>query len=397
MEAACSLSAPTSILPPPMIKRLASLCALMFFIISLGRGYAHQVDSVELEFLRPEGKWRLQGLLDIAYMMPETRGVEGAPPLFRDEVMDASEQEQRRIVQTAENTMRKLLSLRCNGKELEWTIRFPDFETLPPILPPESGEWALMRATIDAPARPGPGKLEIFWRDDLESELIVIIEEGENLGLLSIGSGMSAVVLELNAPAEGDSVIQSATPSASAQSESWIISGFRHVIPTGLDHLLFIFGLFLLAPRWKPLMGQSLVFTVAHSITLALAIFGFIALPQKLIEILIAASIAWIGIENLLMKTLKPSRLFLVFGFGLLHGMGFANVLREKLGDLTGSRIALPLVSFNAGVELAQLTVLAVSFLILLPLKKWTDQFRTVGSVFVALAGLFWMFERIFS
>ncbi len=89
------------------------------------------------------------------------------------------------------------------------------------------------------------------------------------------------------------------------------------------------------------------------------------------------------------MKKLKPSRLYLVFGFGLLHGMGFASVLREKLGDLSGGQIALPLVSFNVGVELAQITVLAVSFLILWPLRKWTSQFQAIGSILVAIAGLF--------
>ena len=151
----------------------------------------------------------------------------------------------------------------------------------------------------------------------------------------------------------------------------------------------------MLAPRWKPLLGQSLLFTLAHSITLALAIFGVIALPSRLVEILIAASIAWIGIENLLVRKLKPSRLFIVFGFGLLHGMGFASVLREKLGDLSGKQLALPLVGFNVGVELAQITVLAAAFLILWPLRKWTGKVQVIGSVLVALAGIFWMFERI--
>ncbi|MBG7608088.1 MAG: HupE/UreJ family protein [Verrucomicrobia bacterium] len=371
--------------------------AFVFFIASLASASAHQVDSVELEFLRTDGKWKLEGLLDIAYMLPESRGVEGAPPLFRDAVMNAPQAEHDRIVKEAENTMRKLLSLKYNGEELKWDIRFPNFETEPLILPPETGNWALMDVEITVDERSGPGKLEAFWHDDQESELIVIIEEGDHLGLLSISSGMSDKILELEAPKVGETTSVANTPSRVAQSESWIISGYRHVIPLGLDHLLFIFGLFLLAPRWKPLMGQSLLFTVAHSLTLALAIFGIISLPSLLIEILIAASIAWIGIENLLMKELKPSRLFLVFGFGLLHGMGFASVLREKLGDLSGKQIALPLVSFNVGVELAQITVLVISFLILWPVRKWTKQFQTAGSIFVALAGLFWMGERILS
>ena len=252
-----------------------------------------------------------------------------------------------------------------------------------------------MRTVIATTARPGPGKLEVFWNDNLASELIVIIEEGENLGLLSISSGMSETVLSLGTPTQETAALSQETPSKWAQFGSWIISGYHHVIPLGLDHLLFIFGLFLLAPRWKPLLGQSLLFTLAHSITLALAIFQVISLPPILVEILIAASIAWIGIENLIMKELKASRLVLVFGFGLLHGLGFASVLREKLGDLTGSALALPLVSFNLGVELAQVTVLTASFLLLWPLRRHTRKFQTIGSIFVALAGLFWMGERI--
>ena len=369
----------------------------IFAWLILQTASAHQVDSVELELLQTDGKWKLEGMLDIAYMMPESRGVEGAPPLFRKDVMAAPEQEHARYAQTAEHTMRQLLKLSYNGKELEWDIRFPNFEKEPLVLPPEEGGWALMKAEITVDQQPGPGELVASWHDNLESTLIVLIEEGETYGFFPISSGMSDTLLEVSAPAPGETEAVTATPSQKSQAENWIISGYRHVIPLGLDHLLFIVGLFLLAPRWKPLMGQSLLFTVAHSITLALAILGFITLPSRLVEILIAASIAWIGIENLLMRKLKPSRLILVFAFGLLHGLGFAGVLREKLGDLKGAEVALPLISFNVGVELAQITVLVCAFLILMPLKKWTTKVQTIGSVIVALAGLFWMFERIFA
>ncbi|QTN33140.1 HupE/UreJ family protein [Akkermansiaceae bacterium] len=369
---------------------------------------AHQVDTVELEFLRTDGTWKLEGLLDIAYMMPESRGVEGAPPMFRADVMAAPPAAHKRITDTAEATMRKLLTLSYNEREIPWEIRFPDFEKDPLELPPEEGGWALMRAEITTPALPGPGRFGAAWHDDLNSELIVIIEEGGDLkGLFPISSGMSQTLLTVEA---GEGAQSSSTPSRGKQAENWIYNGFGHVIahdffgaissfrvPEGLDHLLFILGLFLLAPRWKPLMGQSLLFTLAHSITLALAIFGFISLPSRVVEILIAASIAWIGIENLILRELKVSRLFLVFGFGLLHGMGFASMLRDKIGNLGGSQLALPLIGFNVGVELAQVTVLAVAFLILWPLRKWTRQIQLGGSVFVALAGIFWMFERIFA
>lgn len=355
---------------------------------------AHQVDSVELEFLQTDGEWKFEGLLDIAYMLPESRGVEGAPPLFRNDVMDAPAAIHKRIVTQAEATMRKLLSLEYKGKEIPWEIRFPDFEAESLELPPEEGGWALMNAEITTAARPGPGKLVVCWHDDQQSELIVIVEEGEEIGLFPISSGMSEVLLTVVA---GEGAPPPSTPTRVKQAENWIISGYLHVVPMGLDHLLFILGLFLLAPRWKPLMCQSLFFTIAHSITLALCIFGIIALPPRFVEICIAASIAWIGIENLLLRELKPSRLFLVFGFGLLHGMGFASVLREKLGNLTGKQLALPLVGFNVGVELAQISVLAAAFLMLWPLQKWRVKVRVYGSVLIALAGIFWMFERIFA
>ena len=371
-----------------MIRRI--FLALFFSAVTAS---AHQVDSVELELLQTDGKWKLEGLLDIAYMLPESRGVEGAPPLFRNDVMAASPEEHARYTRVAEEIMRKLLKLEYNGKELKWDIRFPDFEKTPLVLPPEEGGWALMKAEITTPALSGPGNLTAYWRDDLQSELIVIVEEAEMIGLFPISSGMSAVLLKVP---EG-AAAPSATPTRAAQTENWIISGFRHVVPLGLDHLLFILGLFLLAPRLKPLLGQSLLFTLAHSITLALAVFGLISLPSRPVEILIAASIAWIGIENLLVRKLKPSRLYLVFGFGLLHGLGFAGVLLEKLGDLSGKDLALPLIGFNVGVELAQLTVLAVAALFIWPLRKWTAKIQVGGSVLIALAGLFWMFERIFA
>lgn len=392
---------------------MRALCLLNFLfasILGIPAASAHQIDSVELEFLQTDGKWKLEGLLDIAYMLPESRGVEGAPPLFRKDVMAAPAKEHERIRREAEATMRRLLRLDYNGKRLAWEIRFPDFEGEPLVLPPEEGGWALMRAEITTPALQGPGGLTASWNDDQQSELIIIIEQGEDLGLFPISSGMSEMILELEAPPDGGETSVAKTPSKAAQSESWIISGFGHVIspdffqaivelrvPEGLDHLLFILGLFLLAPRWKPLLGQSLIFTVAHSITLSLAIFGIISLPPQLVEVLIAASIAWIGIENLLVKNLKPSRLVLVFAFGLLHGMGFASMLRDKIGDLSANQITLPLVSFNVGVEIAQITVLACAFLILIPFRKQTEKIQFGGSILVALAGLFWMLERIFA
>ena len=371
--------------------------AILFAIglTAIPRATAHQVDSVELEFHPGESAWKFEGLLDIAYMLPESRGVEDAPPLFRKDVMKSSEKERLRYTTVGERTMRELLKVEFNGKALEWKIRFPSFEQTPLVLPEEAGGWALMSAEITVEPQPGPGELEVIWKDNLRSELILIFfEDNEIKDLVSIPSGMSKKILTVSAP-EPSGKIATTTPSKASSMLSWVTSGFYHVIPLGIDHILFILGLFLLAPRWKPLLIQSLLFTVAHSITLALAVMGLINLPSVWVEVFIAVSIAWVGIENLIVKELKPSRLYLVGCFGLLHGLGFASVLKEKLGDLTGKDVALPLVSFNVGVELAQISLLICAFLILLPLRRWTKTVQFVGSLLIAAAGLFWAYDRL--
>ena len=105
--------------------------------------------------------------------------------------------------------------------------------------------------------------------------------------------------------------------------------GYTHILPKGLDHILFVLGIFLLSPRLKTMLLQVTAFTIAHSITLGLSIYGIVSLPPRIVEPLIALSIAYVAIENLVTRELKPWRLALVFMFGLLHGLGFAGVLRE--------------------------------------------------------------------
>jgi hypothetical protein len=222
-----------------------------------------------------------------------------------------------------------------------------------------------------------------------EAELIILTEDSEDGEVVSVPPGGSITLVSQMACGTSQVLRQAAT-------ESWIHSGFRHVLPLGLDHMLFIIGLFLMMPKWKPLLGQSLLFTIAHSATLALAVLGWVSFPGRLVEILIDFSIAFIGVENLLHHKVGRLRLILVFAFGLIHGLGFASVLAEKLGDIPRDQLVWPLLGFNVGVELAQITVLACAFLVFLPLKRWERVARTVGSVIVTLAGLGWMIERMF-
>lgn len=141
----------------------------------------------------------------------------------------------------------------------------------------------------------------------------------------------------------------------------YIPVGFDHIVPKGLDHILFVLGLFFLAAQMRPLILQISLFTLAHTITLALAALGYVNVPGSVVEPLIAASIVFIAIENIWAKGISPWRPFVIFGFGLLHGLGFASVLGE-FGLPEGTFIAA-LIGFNVGVEVGQLAVVAVMFL----------------------------------
>jgi hydrogenase/urease accessory protein HupE len=141
----------------------------------------------------------------------------------------------------------------------------------------------------------------------------------------------------------------------------YLTLGFTHIVPHGLDHILFVLGIFLLSSRWRSVVAQVSTFTIAHSITLALTMYGVVSLPARVVEPMIALSIVYVAIENLVIQELKPWRLALVFSFGLLHGMGFAGVLRD-LG-LPRPQFVTALISFNLGVEAGQLSVIAVAFL----------------------------------
>jgi hypothetical protein len=173
--------------------------------------------------------------------------------------------------------------------------------------------------------------------------------------------------------------------------------GFTHILPKGLDHILFVIGLFLLGTRWRPLLLQVTLFTIAHSVTLGLSMLGIVSLPSSIVEPLIAFSIAYVAVENLFTTELTPWRGALVFLFGLLHGLGFAGVL-GALGMPRG-QFGLALVSFNVGVELGQVSVIAMAALAvgwwrLSNLERYRRWVVVPVSLAIALVGLYWTATR---
>jgi hydrogenase/urease accessory protein HupE len=192
-----------------------------------------------------------------------------------------------------------------------------------------------------------------------------------------------------------------ATKPGTAESQwkvlgSYIGLGFEHIIPKGLDHILFVLGLFLLSARLRSLLWQVSAFTLAHSLTLALSIYGVISLPPSVVEPIIAASIVFIAIENVFTSKLHAWRPFVVFAFGLLHGLGFAGVLTE-LG-LPNNAELTAIVGFNLGVEAGQLAVIILAFLAVgwFRNKAWYRRRIVVpASLIIAAVALYWTIERL--
>lgn len=177
----------------------------------------------------------------------------------------------------------------------------------------------------------------------------------------------------------------------------FFLLGIRH-IATGYDHLLFLFGLLIVCRGLKGALLLITCFTLAHSLTLALSTFGLVNLPSRWVEAIIAASILYVGLENLVRRDgLLRGRWLLTFVFGLVHGLGFASVLHELGVAQHGWGAIVPLVAFNSGVEVGQLAVAALVLPIIWKLRQ-RDGFLRVGvpacSVAVAAAGAYWLIER---
>ena len=207
-------------------------------------------------------------------------------------------------------------------------------------------------------------------------------------GLLSGGS-LSPAISSIGIDA-------TAMPLAAVIS-NYIKIGYIHIIPRGLDHILFVLGLFFYTSRWRPLLVQITIFTFAHSLTLALASRGLFTLPATIVEPLIAASIAYVALENLWQRKLHFSRLLIIFAFGLLHGLGFAAVLSDI--ELPRTDFLMSLISFNIGVELGQITVIAAALMLsrLLPLSpsRYRRFISFPASLVIGIIGIGIAAERV--
>jgi hydrogenase/urease accessory protein HupE len=187
------------------------------------------------------------------------------------------------------------------------------------------------------------------------------------------------------------------TPDRGGTALRYLALGFTHIVPLGLDHVLFILGIYLLSGRRRSVLWQVSAFTAAHSITLGLSLYGIATVPSRIVEPMIAASIAYVAIENIFRRELNPWRVALVFAFGLLHGLGFAGALREV--GLPRAELLTALVTFNLGVEAGQLAVIGAAFVLLgwrCADRVWyRSRIVVPASVAIACTAIYWTIARL--
>jgi hydrogenase/urease accessory protein HupE len=234
------------------------------------------------------------------------------------------------------------------------------------------------------------GAVNLVWRDRLVYSTYALVagRDGDPL--------TTTVWIEGDASSEPVALAGRPPPGRLAVVGQYLLLGFEHILPKGLDHILFVLGIFLLATSIRPILVQVTSFTLAHSLTLGLTMYGIVSLPPRIVEPLIALSIAYVAIENILTTRLTPWRPVVVFGFGLLHGMGFAGVLKNL--QLPRGEFIPALVSFNVGIEVAQLTVIGAAFLCVALGCRGKPWYRARVAVpasgLIALTGLVWTIQR---
>ncbi|GGA19858.1 HupE/UreJ family protein [Neptunicoccus cionae] len=275
------------------------------------------------------------------------------------------------------------LRLSLDGTPVD--LRYVD-HTIPPVGDPDIARVSTLTYSATLPSASGTLTWD-FPADYGDSVLRVSLPDTVDPVIADyVASGATATVdLDNIAPQSTGEVVW-----------DYIVAGFDHIIPKGLDHILFVIGLFLLSAHLRPLLMQVTMFTLAHTITLALGALGWVNVPGSIVEPLIAASIVFVAVENIFTEKLTAWRPFLIFGFGLLHGLGFASVLGDF--GLPTAQFIPALIAFNIGVEIGQLAVIAICFLavgIWFRNKQWYHSRIVVpASAAIAIMATYWVLER---
>lgn len=374
------------------------LIALLWLLLTLVTASAHVVQQLYLEKVESsDGNWALQSFFDAGYAIPETRDDPNIPQPSHGWLVGLTADEHEELKAEATRYLTSLLTLDADGQLVPVEITFPDFAHDPPAFPVHLNDGAYFHVLLTPQFDGVTGDVTISCQPGNHPDFVIRLPANAAPdGPPSTSSGDHYVVLK---PGESVTVASSDTNTQAPAGRilPWhaFVQGVVHVIPAGLDHILFILGIFLLQRRWKPLVLQSLAFTISHTVTLGLAAAGVITVSGNWVEPLIALSIAAVAIENLFIKEATPKRMAIITGFGLIHGLGFASALAAYLQPGDGFFIAL--VATNLGVEVAQVAILAAAWALTI---GWHDtkafaRTRTVANISLAAVALWWFVERI--
>jgi len=341
---------------------------------------AHVVSQIYGEW-REAKTWEIEVVFDAGFADPLTRNDPSSPAPEREWLTGLSEDQWGELRIEAERYLRESLVIETGSEETQWVVTFPDFEKRPPDFPRLLNDGAYFRVLLK-PVEELAGPVAIRWTDGRRPDLVIKLS-GKEGAYLTFKPG------DRLAMSEGKAATNAAPVAAFRQ-------GFLHVVPQGWDHVLFVLGLFFYRRKWRPLLAQSLAFTAAHTVTLGLAAAGVVRVSGNWVEPVIALSLVAVALENL--RPVRDAenrwRLVIVFGFGLIHGLGFAGALSAWLKPGEGFLTAL--LSANLGVEVAQAALLAAAWVLTIGWNRSNAYrfFRVAMCLGIAAIGGFWFAER---
>jgi hydrogenase/urease accessory protein HupE len=363
---------------------------LSIFLPWLPVAYAHEISPAIVELSFDQNRVELVAELNLEAIlagidMSQASSTEGAANEDKyDELRRLSSDELGDIFQNSWDDLSQKFYVLGRGDQISLSIVDLD---IPQVGDPELPRNSRVVLSGGLPAQ--VNDVMFGWSADLGVMVLRVSENGVTSFADYVDPGEMSPVIE----------ISNWKPLTRLQAFfTFIPVGFDHILPKGLDHILFVVGLFLLSTNLRVLLWQVSTFTAAHTVTLAIGSLGLVTVSPSIVEPLIALSIAYVAIENILSSKLVPSRIGLIFVFGLLHGLGFASVLAEF--GLPENGVIPALIGFNIGVEFGQLAVVLICFLAFgywFNQKPWYRKVISIPlSVAIASVGLWWAFERVF-
>ena len=370
-----------------VVARAASIAAFLISLPTSSEVEAHPLTFTDTTLtLSRDGTFQVDLLYDLdALALGAPLNTDDADLVAALEQLSPSDFDTR--VEQLQRLFARRVRVRFDGEPAPFDVTFPDYGTssaTDAAIPTVLGLTARLTGSIPDDAT----TVEFFASRAFADVHLTIIDAARDLEFRTVlERGARSDPYEFTAPP--------ASPSHGETATQYLRLGFTHIVPNGLDHILFVLGLFLLSARLRPLVWQVTAFTLAHAITLTAAALGTVMLSARLVEPLIAVSVVYVAVENLFTDRLTPWRPTVVFAFGLLHGLGFAGAL-GVLG-LPNNEWLFALVTFNAGIELGQLAVLVVAAASVGWFRKrsWYRQRIVVpASSVIALVGMVWAIER---